>query len=367
MPPPSATSVMAPTLTPALPPQAVSVDRAGSESAAPGRLALAGWVALGIGLVTIVAALLAWWVGPGELVAAVAGMAPGWLVLAALLELAALVCLTGVQVATFRITAGRLPFAEAAAVALGSFSLSQLLPAGGAAGGVFATRRLTRRTDGVTAATSVVLAAACSLGMLGAIVTVGGLASAALGTGSATVALVTGAATLLAVIAAVLGVAALRDPARRRRLVAWVATRTGRGPSAQQSWIAAIERQVDIVRTPRRLLPALAWAGAAWTLDVAVLGVVTHAVGVDVPITGILAAYGMANLANAVPLTPGGVGLVEAGLAGTFVAMGVDPGAAAVAALGYRLVGDMFPVMLAGPVLLMTRRAGRAAVAPGLA
>ena len=337
-------------------PQAVTPVRDDvDEAPVAGLRTLFGWATVGLLLITAVVAALAWWAGPDAIRDAVARMSTGWVGVAIIAELVALACLTQVQVATFRVTSGHLPRLDAAVVALGSFSLSQLLPAGGAAGGVFAARRLARHTDGVTATASAALAAACSLVMLGTVVTVGGLLSASVGSGDMTVAVVTGAASLALVAVVVVVALLLADPSRRLRVVAWVADRTGRGPAARKDWLEALERQVAVLRRPGRLAPGLGWAALAWTLDVAVLAAIVQAVGLPVSIAGTIAAYGVANLANAVPLTPGGIGLVEAGLAGTFVALGADPGAAAATALGYRLVGDMLPVVATLPVLVADR------------
>jgi uncharacterized protein (TIRG00374 family) len=58
----------------------------------------------------------------------------------------------------------------------------------------------------------------------------------------------------------------------------------------------------------------------------------------------VLLAYVAASLLGMIPITPGGLGFVEAGLTGTLVLAGVDAGAAAVATLAYRLVSFWLPL-----------------------
>jgi uncharacterized protein (TIRG00374 family) len=62
-----------------------------------------------------------------------------------------------------------------------------------------------------------------------------------------------------------------------------------------------------------------------------------------------LLAYTAASLLAMIPITPGGLGLVEAGLTGTLALAGVAPAQAVLATLLYRLASYWLPI-LAGPV-----------------
>jgi uncharacterized protein (TIRG00374 family) len=62
----------------------------------------------------------------------------------------------------------------------------------------------------------------------------------------------------------------------------------------------------------------------------------------------VLLAYVAGSFLGLVPLTPGGLGFVEAGLTGTLVLAGVDAGAAAAATLAYRLVSFWLPLPAGG-------------------
>jgi uncharacterized protein (TIRG00374 family) len=63
----------------------------------------------------------------------------------------------------------------------------------------------------------------------------------------------------------------------------------------------------------------------------------------------VLLAYSAAGIVAMVPLTPGGLGIVEASLSGLLVLAGVPPGMALVATLAYRLASYWLPT-LAGAV-----------------
>ncbi|HET8526347.1 MAG TPA: YbhN family protein, partial [Actinomycetota bacterium] len=58
----------------------------------------------------------------------------------------------------------------------------------------------------------------------------------------------------------------------------------------------------------------------------------------------VLLAFCAAQLLAQIPLTPGGLGFVEAGLTATLVLAGVSAGAAAIATLAYRLVSYWLPL-----------------------
>ena len=56
------------------------------------------------------------------------------------------------------------------------------------------------------------------------------------------------------------------------------------------------------------------------------------------------------------PLTPGGLGFVEAGLTGTLALAGVSAGAAVVATLAYELVSFWLPIPAGGVAAVVHRR-----------
>jgi uncharacterized protein (TIRG00374 family) len=58
----------------------------------------------------------------------------------------------------------------------------------------------------------------------------------------------------------------------------------------------------------------------------------------------VLLAYAAANIIGTLPVTPGGLGLVEASLASLLVLAGVHPSTAFVATLGYQLASYWLPL-----------------------
>ena len=113
----------------------------------------------------------------------------------------------------------------------------------------------------------------------------------------------------------------------------------------------ALERQaeelVDQARAAlsgRRFLVAMGLALANWLLDIGVLYLFFLALGHHQHFGALLVAYAVANMAAAIPLTPSGLGFVEATLIAVSVAFGAPRQIAVVAILGYRLVNFWLPL-----------------------
>ncbi|GAA1152497.1 lysylphosphatidylglycerol synthase transmembrane domain-containing protein [Ornithinicoccus hortensis] len=81
--------------------------------------------------------------------------------------------------------------------------------------------------------------------------------------------------------------------------------------------------------------------------------VACHAVGVELPYVEMFAAYAFRQFLTVVAITPGGLGITEAGTAGVLVAFGAEPASAASAALLYAVFTHLLEVPLGiGAVLL---------------
>lgn len=83
-----------------------------------------------------------------------------------------------------------------------------------------------------------------------------------------------------------------------------------------------------------------------WVLDYLTLAVAVYGTGHEGGFAAMLLAFVTASLLGRIPLTPGGLGFVEAGLAGMLVLTGVSAGDAATATLAYRLVSFWLPIPL---------------------
>jgi uncharacterized protein (TIRG00374 family) len=117
-------------------------------------------------------------------------------------------------------------------------------------------------------------------------------------------------------------------------------------------------RERDRVRHTlgERWWEALLYASGRWVLDyLALLGALT-AVGANPRPSLVLLAYCAAQALGSLPLTPGGLGFVEAGLTGTLALAGVPAAQAVVATLAYRLVSYWLPIPAGGVAAIVHRR-----------
>jgi uncharacterized protein (TIRG00374 family) len=112
-----------------------------------------------------------------------------------------------------------------------------------------------------------------------------------------------------------------------------------------------------------RWLRAVAWTAGKVGLDLLSLLAALLAVNADVRPALVVLAYVAAMVLASIPITPGGLGFVEAGLTATLVVSGVPAGVAATATLAYRLVSYWLPLVAGVPAyLLFTRRYGTVAI-----
>ena len=89
---------------------------------------------------------------------------------------------------------------------------------------------------------------------------------------------------------------------------------------------------------------ALTWAVANWILDAASLWVFLAAYGHVVNIDALLVSYGLANILAVIPITPAGLGVVEAALTTSLVGFGTPRGIAILGVISYRLINFWLPI-----------------------
>jgi uncharacterized membrane protein YbhN (UPF0104 family) len=99
------------------------------------------------------------------------------------------------------------------------------------------------------------------------------------------------------------------------------------------------------------VLGALCW----WAFDIATLWACFHAFGPAPPIGVVVMGYFVGQVGNTLPL-PGGVGGVEGGMIGAFVAFGVHGHLALVSVLAYRAYSFWLPTVPGGIAYLRLTR-----------
>ncbi len=103
--------------------------------------------------------------------------------------------------------------------------------------------------------------------------------------------------------------------------------------------VSAIVASLGQVKIGKRdLINVLSWSIANWALDCSCLVFACLAVDAGVPWRGLLLAYGAGQLAANLPITPGGLGVVEGSLVIALVAFGGGQESTVAAVLLYRIV-----------------------------
>lgn len=105
--------------------------------------------------------------------------------------------------------------------------------------------------------------------------------------------------------------------------------------------------QIAALLADRPLMARLSfWAVMNWLLDAASLWVFLRAFGVTMNPIGLLVAFGVANVLAAVPISPGGIGIVEWAYIPILVTFGAGFDQATIAVTTYRIAQLLFPILL---------------------
>ena len=142
------------------------------------------------------------------------------------------------------------------------------------------------------------------------------------------------------------------------RLVQAVRNRLLRRREPLEGLPETLVEERDLIRSVlgERWWEALLASIGRWLFDFGALLAVLFALGVDVNATLVLLAYVTASLLGMVPITPGGLGFVEAGLTATLALAGVGAADALVATLAYRLVSFWLPLPFGALAVPLHRR-----------
>ncbi len=288
-----------------------------------------------VALLTVVGLVAAFAPGLGEVRDRLAGAAPGWLVLAVVLEL--LSCLS--YVLMFKpIFCPRMSWRSSYELGMSELAVGSIVPASGAGGlalGAWALRKGGMPAEDIARRTVAFFVLKSSVNFV-AVAVVGVVMW--LGVGPDTSALLTLLPAALAVATLAL-VPALGLLAGRRR--------------PRHRWLAAAADALgDGVREAGRVLRRRDWrvvAGAIgyWAFDNAVIWACFKAFGESPAITLVLMGYLIGQLGGLLPI-PGGIGGIDGGLIGALVVFGLPAASTAAAVLAYRVILFWLPLLLGG-------------------
>jgi putative heme transporter len=265
----------------------------------------------------------------------------GWLVVAIAFELASLVVFARLQRWLLHAGGVRLGFGALFEITLAGNSLAVTLPGGAVWAAAFAFEQLRRRgADRALAEWVILVAGALSSFALFCILASGVWVAGSQGP----VASLRWLAVALAAIPVVAaGVSlAVRDSS-------WVRRQWARVLGSVERLVPRGGRMAAVLRLfwsrVRRVRPGLggwlvafALAMANWLCNCATLVACTFALGAPVHWRGVLVAYALAQISASLPITPGGIGVVEGSLTFALIAYGQNASEAVAIVLLYRIV-----------------------------
>ncbi len=127
---------------------------------------------------------------------------------------------------------------------------------------------------------------------------------------------------------------------------------TGRPRGDTHEQIARIMAWMTAVRLSwTQIGRVIAWGTTNWLLDCACFAMMFLAIHAPIPWSGLLLAYGAGQLAATLPITPGGLGVVEGSITIALVEFGGPVTSTADAVLLYRIISFWF-ILLVGWLLI---------------
>jgi uncharacterized protein (TIRG00374 family) len=285
---------------------------------------------------------------------------PAWFGVLVLLECGSFFCAW----ALIRLALQRRGWFRVATSQLAGNAVSRIVPGGAAAGGALQAQLLINSgVDGAKVATGLTAASIISTGILFALPV---LAVPAMIWGAPVARELQRTALVglgLFALVALVGVLLLTTDRPLRwvgRVVQRISARLRRGGMGQSTDLS--DRLIKERDTAKETLGSKWWlallAGVGnWALDFLALLAALVAVGARPRASLVLLAYVVAAILGMIPITPGGLGFVEAGLTATLVLAGVSAGDAAVATLAYRLISYWLPLPAGLVAYILNRRA----------
>ncbi|SDJ12141.1 hypothetical protein SAMN05444157_1847 [Frankineae bacterium MT45] len=268
-----------------------------------------------------------------------------WLALGIVAEIASLLAYVRLTQLTLRVE--RPGYWRLAQIDLSTTAVSHVVPAGAVVGVGLGYRLLLRAgVPAEKAATGKTLQTIGSAVVLNVILFVGLVFALVLHGGDSLYGPIATLGMLMIVVVAVSGALIVRRQSTIISIVSAVLNRLPRvDPESGARLIAALATTLRELGSDRRFLrQTLIWATMNWLLDAFSLWCSVRAFGHSLGPVGLIVAYGLANVAAALPITPGGLGVVEGVLVPTLVAFNATRGIAILGVLAWRLISFWIPI-----------------------
>lgn len=166
------------------------------------------------------------------------------------------------------------------------------------------------------------------------------------------------AGIIVMLIAALLVLGLMDGQGRAEKALRWIAKKLHLNEDRAGAAVRQIAVRLDDLATDRQLLMRVAaWALANWLFDAASLWVFLRAFGVSLDPDALIIAFGVVNVLQVIPITPGGLGIVEGAYTLQLAAFGVPKTVATLGVASYR-IGQYWLPTIVGGLLYASLRVG---------
>ncbi|NQW68207.1 MAG: flippase-like domain-containing protein, partial [Acidimicrobiaceae bacterium] len=264
------------------------------------------------------------------------------------LEFVALYCYSLLTHAALGPDANRLTRFDLFRIQLSTRALGSVLPGGSAASNALGFRLIT--SSGIAKADAGFALATAGIGsavILNVLLWIGLIVSIPLRGTSPIYGTAAVAGTVLMAIVGAIVFGLVDDKGRLHRVVRWIYDRLGRDGESVASVMDHLRDRVRGLLAEREVLKrVIVWGAANWLLDLLALWLFLRAFGGSISVDGLLVAFGLTNVLASIPLTPGGLGIVEGVYIPTLVGFGVPLATATVTVLTYRIAQFWLPILV---------------------
>ncbi|MDP2293592.1 MAG: lysylphosphatidylglycerol synthase transmembrane domain-containing protein [Actinomycetota bacterium] len=238
-------------------------------------------------------------------------------------------------------------------------ALSNIVPGGSAAGPALGYRLMTLSgVDGPSAGFALATAGLVSAVVLNLLLWFGLIISIPIRGVNKGYGLAAVAGIIVMLIAAVLVLGLMDGQGRAERALRWIARKLRLNEDRAGAALRQVASRLDDLATDRQLLMRVAaWALANWLFDAASLWVFLRAFGVSLDPDALIISFGLVNVLQVIPITPGGLGIVEGAYALQLAAFGVPKTVATLGVASYRIGQYWLPTVVGG-ILYASLRVG---------
>jgi uncharacterized protein (TIRG00374 family) len=282
---------------------------------------------------------------------------PFLLVIGFTLEIVALWCYAPLMKAALGDAGERLSLGRFFRIQMSTRALSSIVPGGSAASSALGYRLMT--LSGVTGPDAGFALATVGLGsavVLNLILWIALIISIPIRGVNALYGTAALAGVIVMLIAAALVFGLMEGQGRAERIIRWLARKLRMNEDRAAIVLARTAERLEQLLSDRQLLRRVVfWATMNWIFDAAALWIFLRAFGVTADVDALIIAFGIANVLAAIPITPGGLGYVDASYIGMLAGFGVPAERATLGVAAYRFAQFFFPILLGGLLYLSLR------------